>query len=825
MWIQIAIILISLLINRAKSGGNAATRDAFGDGDFPTADEGTPQYVVHGDCWSADWCVVAWGNQRSQKIKKGGGLLSKAQVIGYRYYATVQMALGRGPLNILSVITVGDKYLWSGNVTASTSFVIDKFYLFGGDEGQGGISGGLWVMMGEPTQQPPALLQQILGDSATGCRGVTTLLFNGLLCSVSKSPQAWKVRHSRTTQGWDGDPWYPAKALVMLRDEHSDMSFYPAAQQDALRNIHAMNGAHMLVELATNQAWGRGCDIAELDLASYQAAADTLYAEGFGLCLRYTRDTDLDQYAQKIINHIGAAQFVSRSTGLLTLRLIRDDYDVDSLPVFTFDTGLLVVEEQDTSSDDALNQYVVNWQNPVTNKTGQARARNPGGLIATGGVVSDSGDFEGLPTFELAQQVADRELRARCGGIRQFKVTLDRRGYTVEPGGVFRIQAPQMGLDDIVLRAAKLDVGKLIDGKIVITCAQDVFGLQAARISAPNPSAYVPPSTTAIAAPAQRLFELGYRDLARAMSAGDLAVLDATRGYVAMIGKRPSSLTQDFELDIGTPAYADVGEVDCTPYARLATAMPAEAGPTHVSLVDLTDMDQVTIGTAAWLDNELVRIDALNADAGTATLARGCGDTVPAQHDAAAELWCYDDAAGADPTSYANGTHVYGKLITRTSTDVLDASLAPASDIVLSQRAIRPYPPGNLRINGAAYPATANGALALSWAHRDRLLQGDQLIDTTQSSIGPEANTTYTVRIYLGGVLQATQASVAGSSLTIPVLAGDGSVRVEIDAVRDGYTSWQTLSATFDYTRAAPLVTESGVQLTTEDGNPFILES
>nr|WP_308006609.1 hypothetical protein [Xanthomonas albilineans] len=72
MWVSIALILVSVLYSAYMARKNQPRAAIFEDGDFPTADEGTPQYVVFGDCWSADWCVIAWGNQRSRKVKKGG---------------------------------------------------------------------------------------------------------------------------------------------------------------------------------------------------------------------------------------------------------------------------------------------------------------------------------------------------------------------------------------------------------------------------------------------------------------------------------------------------------------------------------------------------------------------------------------------------------------------------------------------------------------------------------------------------------------------------------------------------------------------------------
>lgn len=46
---------------------------AFEDIDFPQADEGTPQAVIFGDCWSGDWTVLAVGNYRTEAVHSTEG--------------------------------------------------------------------------------------------------------------------------------------------------------------------------------------------------------------------------------------------------------------------------------------------------------------------------------------------------------------------------------------------------------------------------------------------------------------------------------------------------------------------------------------------------------------------------------------------------------------------------------------------------------------------------------------------------------------------------------------------------------------------------------
>jgi len=184
-----------------------------------------------------------------------------------------------------------------------------------------------------------------------------------------------------------------------------------------------------------------------------------------------------------------------------------------------------------------------------------------------------------------------------------------------------------------------------------------------------------------------------------------------------------------------------------------------------------------------------------------------------------------DEYVGFDGREYLANESPQAKLLTRTSQGELNPDLATSISLTMRRRQIRPYPPGRLRINGDAYPAEAwgtGGTVVASWAHRDRLLQADQLVDSEQPSVGPEPGTTYTVRWYLDGNLTRTQVnvSVATDSYLPPVGSGGKTLRVEIESVRDGFTSWQRLQHTFLY--RAQLVTEAGDRIVTEAGEPTI---
>ena len=81
------------------------------------------------------------------------------------------MGLGQ-PLDEICAIRASAKTAWTGSITDNGQVLIDAPELFGGDKGEGGLSGTLDVMFGEETQTPVAKLVSMLGGIVPGFRGI-----------------------------------------------------------------------------------------------------------------------------------------------------------------------------------------------------------------------------------------------------------------------------------------------------------------------------------------------------------------------------------------------------------------------------------------------------------------------------------------------------------------------------------------------------------------------------------------------------------------------------------------------------------------------------
>lgn len=731
----------------------------------------------------------------------GGGKSGGNPVIGYRYYMGLQMGICRGPIDEIVEIRVGDKtaFPWSegggtfafgiwfpggptntysDTITSTGTYSIVAGALFGGDQKEGGIHGSFTVMMGHQEQIYPDWIKAKLGGLVPDFRGVVTCYFDGLVCSLNPYPKPWKIRHRRTVSGWDGDVWAPHLATIWLADGR----------------IKAMNPAHILYECATNGDWGRGLPRSRIDEASWLYAANVLNDEAFGLCLRWNRRDTLQDFVQMVLNHIGGGIHVDRETGLLRLDLIRGDYDPDDLPLFDYNSGLLSIDSGETAArDNSVNEIVVKYHDPITDKDGEVRAQNLASIQSLGAINSSTISYSGIPTFGLAARVAQRDLRASTAALRRYKITLDRHAWRIYPGALFRISAPDRGIVNLILRAGKITESGMGDGKIVVEAVIDVFGLPAAAFIEPQEPAWESPSTFPMIPEHRLVREATYRDLYLRLSPADMEFVTTDSAAIATMAAKPSSLSLSYSIatKVGTESFVTRRSDAFSPIVILSD----DVGPydTELAFDQSVDIGLIEAGDLIQLGSEILLLEEIDVDTSTITVKRGCIDTVPVPHAAESVAFFISDPIGTDGREYVSGETVTARLLTTTSGGTLPVSVAPDNPIDMIARQARPYPPGNVRVNDEPCHNVdeVDGVLNITWTHRDRLTQADQIVSHFEPNIGPEDGTTYRLSIY--NASSNTLLVVLPAMGTSIFIHEDftGPLRFELEAVRDSLTSAQ----------------------------------
>ena len=705
-------------------------------------------------------------------------------------------------------------------LTTTARFLINRPNLFGGDKQEGGIYGSAALLMGHPTQIIPEDVRTGIAtgtpgyvylyadangaptsggvggatdngyyDSSTnsitydstgddfgtveqpqfisGFRGITSVWYDGLVCSNNPYPKAWKFRVRRALQGWDSNGcWYPDKAIIAYSNPN-----YASGSE-----IRSMNPAHILYQVVTDKTWGRGLDRAEMDDAAWTYAANYLFNEGLGLNLRWV-DGDIDAFVQKVVDHINAAIYVDRSSGLLVLKLIRDDYDPNTIPVFNYDTGLLKVDLQETGSGTVIdNEVVVKYMDPITGQEKQTRAQNLASIQSLGSVISVTKNYEGVGWASLAVRLALRDLQIGSLGLKKFKLQFDRRAWKLQPGSVAVIQAPDKGIASMIVRIATYDDGTLIDGTIKIDAMQDSFGMPSTLFSTPEvTSGWIPQIKYQVAPKIQNrvVYEATYYDMYRNLSTANLEAITDSEGGIIAVAQRPVSYALNQVLWVtpagGTPYVDGVGSFCPAGFVALGGVGYYD---TTVQLTHGTQFGDVAVGSMAILGSEIVRIDAVDLTTGIFAIARGCSDTIPQTHLPTTVMFFSDSTLAATTQPFASGEVVDVQQLSRISTGLLDPSNAPDTFVTVAGRHALPLPPANLKLNGTLALNDAGnvvvGTAVFTWNTRNHLTQQDQLIGHTEGSVAAIAGTTYTVEVWdrVDNTMIRSHSGITGTTYT-----------------------------------------------------------
>jgi hypothetical protein len=195
------------------------------------------------------------------------------------------------------------------------------------------------------------------------------------------------------------------------------------------------------------------------------------------------------------------------------------------------------------------------------------------------------------------------------------------------------------------------------------------------------------------------------------------------------------------------------------------------------------------IGSGEWMV-----FQGVDPQTGIVSVKRGALDTQPQEWDLGLKLYFCGADVAYDATEYVTGEEILVSALTTTPSGVLE--LKGSNSVEMKARAIRPYPPANVKINGEYWPEDIETDLVLTWADRNRLQQtGGEVIGFYEGGITIEPNTqTLLILSQLDendNELVTINANVTGATsytMSISVMqASTRTVRVTLKTMRDGY--------------------------------------
>lgn len=668
-----------------------------------------------------------------------GRLLKTTIQKGFKYYLGYQMMVCLSGENIrLRGVYIGYEKnsknnnsgpVWTGDESRelyqTEPFVVhvDDEDLFGGDDEGGGFIGDVRVYLGGAEQPAdPWMIQQMsAGTISEELRGLTPAYRPFVSIVV---PTGYIGKQASVPNMYLDMQWIPNR-----------LGLGGIGDNDA-------NPAECIYEMIVNKEWGLGRDPESLNVDSLLACGKALAKEGLGISIKITSKTEVKTIIDNICDHLDMVRYDEPTTGKLTFKLIRDDYDLNSLPVID-ESVASEINYTRTVWSTAAGEVVAKYSDSSSlYDTSTVTENDPAVIEANNGDRnSQDVDFTYFTTSANATWAANREQRQRGYPLASVRLVCNRKAYSYRQGDVFKLNWKPYGISGLVMRVSDIDLGDFVTGEITIEAVEDVFGVGKTTYGANDSTSWTPPKTYPTGVQLFRYFEAPWE------------IQQSKESYVYAAAVLPDSLTAKWSIW----RYKDSSWIKTnsltkwTPAGQLAGSV-AEDGDVEDAvgfevinlggLIDLAGRNTESGIALARNGSRILMVDTeimawgtisqlANGNFKMSNVLRGIFDTVPATHAPGATVYFLDYGYYGNVTTggpvCAAGITASEKYNITTATAYAEEEFSSIKITALTttRRAERPNPPGRIRLTShlaSAVPrlTKAAGDLALSWAVRNK---------------------------------------------------------------------------------------------------------
>lgn len=708
-WLIYLIILIVLALVLVPSLPSPST----GDPRLPTVSQSRKGPFAVGRILVRGPNVLDATKYTSIDIKKGN-FLSK-QKVGARYFQDIEMAIAwdnNAGDSELFEIRAGEFTAWSGNLTVAETININEPDLFGSSDAEGGLAGFVDFIPGVDTGTVSSTMETLTERDQPGYPGMARCLFHGPGLAVRVPGLGYRGV---------GDGFYWGNS-VTYKPISFVYGFYPNPQAATDHRIGDMaNPAYVLLSLHRDSRYGLGDDD-NVDQAAITTMAATLYSEGFGIS-RVWYDATAIEVEAEILQLVDAIRYRSLINGKTVYALIRDDFDISTIPTIGDDEIEVFKLKSDSLTNTATRISVEYVDIDANYKTIKVSASNTAVRQSIGRAITVNTQFWGAGTAAQAQKIASREALKRTRPRRRGEIICDRTAWDWKPGDTVLVSWTPYSIASMPIRIVEHSKGKLTNGKVKFTWIEEVFEFGKTIFAAQDTS--------------QENFQSDPADVSDFIITEDPWFLTASETNVARLrigAVDPNNSNGYLFTDTTATPDNDYGPFSFSSFYAISTAAD-RSGTTLVISGFVGFITRATTSETVLADRggeflcyvettdglEIFGFTRLSYDTATNTTTltgcmRGLIDTYPKDIAVSDKVWFIFDletVAGApeETNSYA--------FRPQTPRGVLAADNASSRSHTYTNRHERAAPAGNVRINNTLFPTSVTGPVAVTWNHRN----------------------------------------------------------------------------------------------------------
>ena len=555
-----------------------------------------------------------------------------------------------------------------------------------------------------------------------------------------------------------------------------------------------INPVHKIREILTDYA-AMAKPESDINDSNFREAALRIYDEGLGISWALTEKSCLEAI-NELCYHIEAGLRVNRQTGLYEIILFRNDnitiagnFNPSNINEFQADI---------VNGDDLINVANVEYYDRKRFKNSTFTLYDNGGVMTAGRENAQSVKFPYFMVRRNAEKVANWKLKNLATPRWQgsFKTSV-YSARSINRYDVITITMPDMEMVNVSVRVTKISLGDGIDNSVTIDFIEVVELGQVYEIGEDEE---LEDDSSAKEILKYAIMEAPYYEVATTLGQN---LVDSELTSDPDLGLVIAGAMKEQDNSLGARLYSNLGDSDepqspvaVFDYCPFSLVQPFSKTDTTLTVASSKDLDSTLYG--AWgvikETGEIVIFQYYDKTAGTLKVGRGALDTVPTESSNSASILFLGNDNGLDQTRYS-ATQTIGCSV-RGVTPTGVSQFFTSVDVAMGSRAIRPYPPADVKYAGSNYPTTFSDDIVLTWGHRNRLQQTDGVpASWYDGNITPEGGLTYHLKVYDSSnpatiVKDLNIGLVNTYTVTAAELAGIFSVTVELYAVRDGYISW-----------------------------------
>lgn len=671
--------------------------------------------------------------------------------------------------------------------------------------------------------------------------GVLVAIELTILCDDGLQSFSWTGLKSVVVNEWSEQGWVTCKKIILITnlDGTGDLlanviNGFPAGTDTqhrvaaSCRLLEAgsdsllfpsidINPIHKIREILTDYVALNKSEI-DIDEDNFKSAADRIYDEGLGISYAI-QEAKCIEVLNDICSHIEGAVRINRQTGKYQVVLFRDDwFDLEQAQRFD-EKSIKTFEAEITNADGPVNVLNINYYDRANIKNSSFNLADVGSIHTIGGEISQTVDFPYFMNRRNAEMVGNWKLKQLSTGAWKGTFTTGKyEARKINRYDVIKISFVKRGIVQLPVRVMNIKLGNGRDNTVSIDFVEVIpysgQSFTAITVDPPFENALSPQPTQ------PTVFEMPYFEAVQqfGQSQVDLELSNNPElSYLAAAAPKPqnNSLNALLYTDGATGIYTNFERVSSLSYCQaLFLDQSIDYLDTSFAVKDIDFVEQrntpkfvnTEADTVIQLHDELMAFVSYDTETNIITVKRGVLDTLPQKHSNGSLVF-WGESIAYDSTQYVQSEAVQAQVLTTTPSAVQQLNIANVEAIEMNARAIRPYPPANVKINGEYYPPEIETDLTLTWADRNRVQQtGGSLLSWVDGSVALEAGANYQLTL-----IERDEADITLRSqiinlgtlntytfATSAMNANTRAIEIILKSVRDGFESYQSFNHTVE---------------------------